>query len=124
MKIEYTIPGRRGLPARAFTTEAAAEPCGPAPRIARLIALTHKLDGLFRSGTVTDYGELARLGQISTARVSQIMMLSQLAPAIQEYVLHLSAGESGGISELELRKIAREPRWDLQIDRFKQLLGH
>ena len=124
MKIEYTIPGRRRLPARAFTTEAVGEPCGPAPRIARLLALTHKLDGLFRSGTVTDYGELARLGQISTARVSQIMMLSQLAPAIQEYILFLPARGSGGISELELRKIAREPSWDLQIDRFRQLLGN
>jgi hypothetical protein len=31
-----------------------------------LLALTHKLDGMFRSGTVKDFAELARLGQIPT----------------------------------------------------------
>jgi hypothetical protein len=123
MKIEYTIPGRRGLAPRAFTTEVVVAPTGPAPRIARLLALTHKLDGLFRSSTVKDYAELARLGQISTARVSQIMLLSQLAPAIQEYVLSLSAGEAVMVSESELRKIAREPRWDRQRELFERLLG-
>jgi hypothetical protein len=50
------------------------------------------------------------------------MMLSQLAPAIQEYVLFLSAGEATFLSEGELRKIAREPRWDLQRETCQQLL--
>jgi hypothetical protein len=52
-----------------------------------MVALAHKLDELVRMGVVKDYAELARLGHVSAARISQIMMLSQLAPAVQEYIL-------------------------------------
>ena len=114
MKIEYTIPCRRQLPPPVFRVEPTPEPPGRAPRIARLLALAHKLDGLVQAGTVRDYAELARLGHVSAARVSQIMMLLHLAPAIQEYVLFLSADRTGFLTEPNLRKIAREPRWDHQ----------
>jgi hypothetical protein len=114
MKIEFNIPCRQKLPPPAFGTEPASQPQGRAPRIARLLALAHKLDGLIRSGAVRDYAELARLGHVSKARVSQIMMLVHLAPAIQEYVLFLSADEAEFLTEPTLRTIAREPRWDHQ----------
>ena len=122
MKIEYTLPGRRGLRPPAFTVEPAGEPGGRAPRIARLLALAHKLNGLVRSGAVKDYAELARLGHVSTPRVSQIILLSQLAPAIQEYLLFLPADEAAFLTERELRQIAREPRWDRQRALFERLL--
>jgi hypothetical protein len=121
MKIEYTLPGGRGLP-RAFTSEPTSEPCGGAPRIARLLALAHKLDAQVRSGAIVSYGELARLGHISAARLTQIMVLLQLAPKIQEYILFLSAGDARFLTELELRKIARVPRWDQQRELFERLL--
>jgi len=121
MNIEYTLPGGRGLP-RAFTTEPTREPGGHAPRIARLLALAHKLDAQVRSGAIVSYGELARLGHISAARLTQIMVLLHLAPKIQEYILFLSAGDTGFLTELELRKIAREPHWDRQSELFERLL--
>jgi hypothetical protein len=122
MKIEFTVPFRRALATRTLLTEPPLEPQGAAPRIARLVALAHKLDALVRSGAVTGYVELARLGHISPARLTQIMVLLHLAPAIQEYVLFLSAGEARLISELVLRRIAREPRWDRQRVLFDELL--
>ncbi len=122
MKIEYTLPGRHRLPPRALMTEPTCEPCGRAPRIARLLALAHRIDGLVRSGAVEDYAELARLGHVSAARVSQIVMLSQLSPTIQEYLLFLSADEARFISERELREIARELRWDRQRTLFERFL--
>lgn len=121
MKIEYTLPGGRGLP-RAFTTEPIGEPCDRAPRIARLLALAHKLDAQVRSGAIVSYGELARLGHISAARLTQIMVLLHLAPAIQEHILFLSAANARFLTELELRKIAREPHWDRQRELFERLL--
>ena len=125
MKIEYNIPCRRKLPPPTLGIEPASEPQGRAPRIARLLALAHKLDGLVRSGVVRDYAELARLGHVSAARVSQIMILLQLAPAIQEYVLFLSADHAGLLTEPNLRKIAREPRWDRQHACLESLIhGH
>jgi len=65
------------------------EPEGRAPRIARLLTLAHKLDAMVRSGEIHDYAELARLGHISPALLTQIMALRHLAPAIHEYVLFL-----------------------------------
>jgi hypothetical protein len=86
------------------------------------VALAHKLDGLIRADAVRDYAELARLGHVSPARLSQIMLLLHLAPAIQEYILFLSTGEATLITELAMRRIAREPRWDRQCELFEQFL--
>jgi hypothetical protein len=77
---------------------------------------------MVRSGEITDYAHLARLGHISPARLTQIMILLHLAPAIQEYVLFLSAADARFVTELALRKIAREPRWDRQRELFEQTL--
>jgi hypothetical protein len=122
MKIDFTVPFRRVLTARTLLGEPAPEPQGRAPRIARLLALTHKLDAMVRSGEIRDYAQLARLGHISPARFTQIMVLLHLAPTIQEYVLFLSAADTRFITELGLRKIAREPHWDRQRELFEQFL--
>ena len=63
MKIEYTLPIRRSLPARAFLAEPTGEPQARPHRLARVLALAHRLDEMVRSGAVSDYGALARLGQ-------------------------------------------------------------
>jgi hypothetical protein len=114
---EYKIPRRRGRALPAFPLRPAKETLTRPPRLARLLALAHKLDGLVRTGQVKDYAELARL-----ARVGQIVVLGLLAPAIQERILFLAAEHAGLVGERELREIAREPRWDLQRARFDKLL--
>ena len=123
--LKYSLPIAGAFRPRTLTSEPIDEPQGRPPRTARLVALAHKLEELVRSGAVQSYGELARLGYISAARLSQIMILAQLAPVIQEYVLFLSAHQDGIITELDLRKIAREPLWshqrslfDKHLDRF------
>jgi hypothetical protein len=126
MKIEYTVPFRRVLAPRTLLVEPTPEPQGRPPRIARLLALAHKLDALVRSGAITSYTELARLGHITPARLTQIMVLLHLAPSIQEYILFLPPGDARFIPELELRKVARELQWDRQRALFARLLqpGH
>ena len=120
MKIEYTLKFRRRAP--AFRTNPASEPQERPHRIARILALAHRLDELVRSGEVRDHEELARLGHVSPARICQFMTLLHLAPAIQEYLLFLTTGEEMSVTEPVLRKIAREPRWDRQSAIFKSLL--
>jgi hypothetical protein len=68
--------GRKGLEAGAAPP---APPPGRAPRVARLLALAHRLDRLLRTGVVRDYAELARLGHVTRARISQVMALLLLA---------------------------------------------
>ena len=89
---------------------------GHIPRVAKLIALAIRFDGLVRDGVVADYAELARLGHVSRSRVSQIMSLSNLAPDIQDEILFLPRVELGRdpVSERELRRIVALPDWKKQ----------
>lgn len=122
MKIEFMVPFRRTPTAPIFAVEPFREPQGRAPRIARLLALAHKLDAMVRSGEIPGYSQLARLGHISPARLTQMMVLLHLAPSIQEYILFVSAADARFITELGLRTIAREPRWDRQRALFEQFI--
>jgi hypothetical protein len=121
MIFEYKLPTRRGalLP---FGSQHIGDPVARAPRIARLIGLAHRLEARVRSGEVTDYVELARLAHVSPTRIAQIVILAQLAPDIQEYVLFLSDEHAGRITEPELREIAQEPLWDRQRQLFQDVL--
>ena len=71
------------------------------------MALALRLDQLIRDGVVNDQAELARLGHVSRARLTQIMNLLSLAPDIQELILFLPATERGrdAITEKQLRPI-------------------
>ena len=96
---------------------------GKVPRIARLMALAIKLDGLVRSGVVRDYADLARLGHVTRARMTQIMNLLNLAPDIQEMVLFLSPTFEGrhSITERDLRQMTSIVRWDRQRKMWERM---
>jgi hypothetical protein len=53
------------------------------------MALAIRFGELMRSGEVTTYAELASLGHVTRARMTQIMSLLCLAPDIQEEILFL-----------------------------------
>jgi hypothetical protein len=54
MNFEYKIPTRRGGALPPFQPEPVIEPVGRPPRLARLVALAHRLEALVRSGEVKD----------------------------------------------------------------------
>jgi hypothetical protein len=89
---------------------------GRVPHISRLMALAIRVEQLVREGKVKDYAELARLGHVSRARISQIMNLLNLAPDIQEAILFLPAVERGRdpVKEWQVRPVAAEPDWRAQ----------
>ena len=101
----------------------APPPAGRIPRIARLLALAHKLDGLVRQGAVADYAALARLGHVSRARISQIMNLLYLAPDIQEEILFLPRTVQGRdrLHLRQLQPIAQALAWRRQRLLWRQL---
>jgi hypothetical protein len=89
---------------------------GRVPRVARLMALALRFEGLIREGVVADYSELARLGHVTRARISQVMSLLNLAPDLQEQVLFLPPVEHGRdpIVLRDLLPIATAPDWRKQ----------
>ena len=100
-----------------------ATPEGTIPRISRLMALAIRIDRLIKAGEVTDQADLARMGSVSRARVTQIMNLLQLAPEIQEAILFLPRTENGRdpIREIMVRPITAVPDWRKQRKMWKQL---
>jgi hypothetical protein len=91
-------------------------PRGRVPRVSRLMALATKLDHLVQTRAVRDQAELAELGHITRARVTQIINLIHLAPDIQEEILFLPAVSEGRdvITERHLRQVVAHPSWDAQ----------
>jgi len=87
-------------------------------RITRLLALAVKFEGLRQDGTVKNYTDLARLGRVSRARVTQIMNLLNLAPDIQEDIL-LSTKMS--VPETSIRALSAEVIWSRQRERWKNI---
>jgi hypothetical protein len=98
-------------------------PADRVPRIARLMALAIRLDGLIRSGEVRDQAAIARLGRVSRARVTQIMNLLLLAPAIQEELLFLPRAAIGRapVRLRDLQHIASVLRWQKQGELWEAL---
>ena len=91
------------------------------PRITRLMALAIRFEGLLREGTLRDYAELARLGRVSRARITQIMKLLDLAPDIQEQILFWRCAK--GINERNLRPVASRINWNEQRNLFQKMQG-
>ena len=89
------------------------------PRIARLMALAIRFEGLLREERIRDYAELARLGRVTRARMTQIMKLLDLAPDIQEQILFLPPIK--GLNERNLRRIVSRMDWDEQRRMFQKI---
>lgn len=96
---------------------------GKLPRVTRLMALAIKFDGVIRDGAVRDYADLARLGLVTRARLTQIMNLLLLAPDIQEELLFLPKTMTGRdmISERSLRRLTAILRWDRQHKLWREI---
>jgi hypothetical protein len=80
------------------------------------MALAIRFDQLIREGVVANQAELARLGNLSRARLTQIMNLVNLAPDIQEEILQCSSlcCKRDRYSERLLRPIAGRTCWTKQ----------
>jgi len=98
-------------------------PKGRIPRISRLMALAIRFDHLLATGAVRDQAELAELGHVTRARITQIMNLLHLAPDIQEAILYLPRVTNGRdpIAERHLRQVVAQPSWREQRRLWKSM---
>ncbi|MDR3483929.1 MAG: hypothetical protein P4M05_03350 [Bradyrhizobium sp.] len=126
-KQEQEIPlnwtRRRGRPAKRKPT---AEAPPRIPRIARLMALAIKFQGMVDRGEVRDYADLARLGYVTRARITQIMNMLNLAPDIQEEILGIPVQliSHRTLAERQIRQIARTVQWSQQRCGWATLTDH
>ena len=102
----------------------AADPAakrGRLPRITQVLAMALQFQEMIDRGEVHRHADLARLGCVSRERISQMMVLTWLAPDIQEAILRLPQMPGGRypITEGTLRKMARLPLWEDQRVRWQ-----
>lgn len=124
IQVELTLPvhqRRREIRAQpSSTSRPGSRP--RIPRITRLMALAIKFQDMINRGEVRDYADLARLGYVTRARVTQIMNLLMLAPDIQEHLL--SSDEAIlGVRERFLRGLCAQIPWTTQRHQWKALLA-
>lgn len=89
------------------------------------MALAIHFDELLSTGQVSSQAELARLGKVTRARLTQIMNLLLLAPDIQEQILEMPRIETGRapITEREMRGVAQMPNWREQRRLWARISG-
>lgn len=95
---------------------AARSAAGRVPRVARLLAFAHNIDGMIRSGAIRDWADAARLVGVTRARMTQIANLVLLAPSIQQDILDLPFVLSGCdlITEHDMRVVTAQVHWRMQ----------
>ncbi len=113
LDIEITIDPKKHQHRRGRRGSIPMQPPAPRiPRITRLMALAIKFQDMVDRGEVRDYADLARLGYVSRARITQIMNLLNLAPDIQEEILSRSISNGG--CERNLRRLVSVVDWSQQ----------
>lgn len=120
--VTITVPvhfARRAAGQRELREGAAPPPLpesGGIPRLSRLMALAIRFEELVRTGEMEDFAAIAACSHVTRSRVSQIINLRNLAPDIQEEILHLppAAGPRSGLVEGDLRRMVLEPDWRKQ----------
>jgi hypothetical protein len=123
-QVQFSHRGRGSRRRHPLDRGSSAE-AGRVPRLSRLMALAMRLDELIRSGEVTSYADLARLGHVTRARLSQITGLLGLAPDLQEEILFLPRTLKGRdpIQLQHLLPIACLADWRKQRIRWKTLIA-
>ncbi len=129
LTIEWAVHFRRAGHGAGKLLQAGTAPVAPpiaagrVPRVARLMALALRFEDMIRRGQVKSHVDLARLGRVTTARISQIINLVLLAPDIQEAVLFLPAVQRGRAPVLlsQLLPIAATPDWASQRRKWRLL---
>jgi len=119
LEVRFTLAPRRATRgSRPGAGQRQNQPNSPGriPRVSRLLALAIRFQDMIDQGEVRDFADLARLGYVTRARITQIMDLTLLAPDIQEEILFLPPRAKGRdpIKEKEVRAIAAIPHWHRQ----------
>ncbi len=122
----HITPQRKGRKSiQRGTAPATPAVVGRTPRVTKLMALAIRFEDLVQTGAVRDYAELARLGHVTRARVTQMMNLLLLAPDIQEELLFLPRIESGrdALCLRKLQPIAATADWTMQRVLWRTLIA-
>jgi hypothetical protein len=95
---------------------------GRLPRVTQVLALALSFQDMIASGSARNYEDLAHRTGVTAERLSQVMKLIWLAPAIQREILYLpGCGGRHPLTECAVRSIAAMWSWPEQLQRWSAL---
>ena len=99
-----------------------AEDAGRLARITQVLALALSFQDMIATGAARNYEDLANRTGVTTERLSQVMKLIWLAPAIQEEILWLPGSSTRyPLTENAVRSIAATWSWSEQLKLWDDL---
>ena len=115
-EIEFSLyEGPRKRP----SSETAA---GRLPRVTQVLALALSFQDMIATGSAKNYEDLANRAGVTAERLSQVMKLIWLAPAIQQEILYLpGCGGRHPLTECAVRSIAASCSWPEQLKLWSDL---
>lgn len=122
LQVERVLPRSARGRHRATEARPGVEPVDHRiPRMTRLMALAIKCQDMVERGEIRDYAELARLGYVTRARITQIMNLLLLAPDLQEALLFMDLTRTHPWSERSIRAVVALSLWGDQRAMFHSM---
>ena len=95
---------------------------GRLPRVTQVLALALSFQDMIAAGSARNYQELATRTGVTAERLSQVMKLIWLAPAIQEEILWLPGSSATyPLTEHAVRSIAAKWSWSEQLKLWRCL---
>jgi len=89
---------------------------GRLPRVTQVLALALSFQDMIATGTARNYEDLANRTGVTAERLSQVMKLIWLAPAIQQEILYLpGCGGRYPLTECAVRSVAAKWSWPEQL---------
>ena len=89
---------------------------GRLPRVTQVLALALSFQDMIATGNARNYEDLANRTGVTAERLSQVMKLIWLAPAIQQEILYLpGCGGRHPLTECAVRAIAVKWSWPEQL---------
>ena len=123
VRLQPTVRQINRAPLKIALAVESATKRGRLPRITQVLAMALQFQEMINRSEISRHADLARLGCVSRERISQMMVLTWLAPDIQEEILRLPQVPGGRypVSEGVLRKTARLPLWEDQREQWQQM---
>jgi hypothetical protein len=89
---------------------------GRLPRVTQVLALALSFQDMIATGNARNYEDLATRTGVTAERLSQVMKLIWLAPAIQQEILYLpGCGGRHPLTECAVRSVAAKWSWTEQL---------
>ncbi len=91
------------------------------PRLRQSLILAYQVEQLISDGKAKDFKQVAQWLNLTKSRLSQIVSLLNLAPAIQNEILLDNSDKIKRITVQDIRPIIAESDWDQQITLWKNI---